>query len=115
MTIPNTPQQLGHSPDVLAQRQDALLQFVRDTLPELMSDNQLDLHKLKAWLDEADAAAPNEHYELTWAGKTDARREVQKTTSHTLRPSADNPVHALGVELPVAIFTVLIAHGFWAA
>ena len=50
MTIQNTPQPLGHSPNAWAQRQDALLQFVRSTLPELLSDNQLDLHKLKAWL-----------------------------------------------------------------
>lgn len=91
-TLP--PDELGQSPDLLAQQQAALLHFVRQTVPELMSDNQLDLHKLKAWLDEADAAAPNEHYELTWAGKTAARREVQKTTSHTLRPDPTNPAQA---------------------
>ena len=65
MTIQNTPQPLGQSPNAWAQRQDALLQFVRSTLPELMSDNQLDLHKLKAWLDDTDATAPDERYELT--------------------------------------------------
>lgn len=87
-------QKLGHSPDLLEERQNALLQFIRQTLPELMSDNQLDFNKLKSWLDDTGAGAPDEHYELTWAGKTDARREVQKTTSHTLRPSANNPAQA---------------------
>lgn len=39
-------------------------------------------------------ADKNEHYELNWAGKAAARREIQKTTSHTLLPSANNPAHA---------------------
>ena len=34
MTTENTPQPLGHSPNAWAQRQDALLQFVRSTLWE---------------------------------------------------------------------------------
>ncbi|MFT4241817.1 MAG: site-specific DNA-methyltransferase [Acidovorax sp.] len=38
--------------------------------------------------------APAEHYELNWAGKTAARREIQKTTSHTLLPDAGNPAQA---------------------
>ncbi|WP_404471066.1 site-specific DNA-methyltransferase [Vreelandella venusta] len=38
--------------------------------------------------------APAEHYELSWAGKKDARREIQKKTSHTLRPDANNPESA---------------------
>jgi adenine-specific DNA-methyltransferase len=62
-------QKLGHSPDLLEERQNALLQFIRQTLPELMSDNQLDFNKLKSWLDDTGAAAPDEHYELTWADK----------------------------------------------
>jgi adenine-specific DNA-methyltransferase len=90
----NSNQTLGHSPDLLEERQDALQQFIRQILPELMSDNQLDFNKLKSLLDDTDTAAPDEHYELTWAGKTAARREVQKTTCHTLRPSADNPAKA---------------------
>ena len=87
------PQLSSHSPDLLAQRRDELLQFIRQTLPDLMSDNQLDLHKLKAMLGDADTAG-DEHYELTWAGKAAARRDVQKATSHTLCPDPDNPQKA---------------------
>ena len=41
-----------------------------------------------------DRTAPAEHYELNWAGKAAARREIQKTSSHTLLPAAGNPSHA---------------------
>jgi adenine-specific DNA-methyltransferase len=88
-----TTDQLGHSPDFLTQRQAELLDYLRRSHPELLSDNQLDLKKLKDLLGH-ERIASDEHYELTWAGKTDARREVQKTTSHTLRPDAANPAQA---------------------
>ena len=87
------PTELGHSPDVLAQRQAELLALLRQTAPEVLSDNQLNLEKLKELLGQ-ERIAPAEHYELNWAGKTAARREIQKTSSHTLKPSANNPAHA---------------------
>lgn len=79
--------ELGHSPDALAQRQAELLALLRQTAPEVLSDNQLNVEKLKELLGQ-ERMAPAEHYELNWAGKTAARREIQKTSSHTLRPSA---------------------------
>lgn len=85
--------ELGHSPDALAQRQAELLALLRQTAPEVLSDNQLNLEKLKELLGE-ERIAPAEHYELNWAGKAAARREIQKTNSHTLRPDANNPAHA---------------------
>jgi adenine-specific DNA-methyltransferase len=69
-----------------------LLDLLRQAAPEIISDNQLDLERLKELLGE-ERLAPAEHYELSWAGKAAARREVQKTTSHTLLPS-DNPEQA---------------------
>ena len=85
--------ELGHSPDALAQRQAELLALLRQTAPEVLSDNQIKFDKLKELLGE-ERIAPSEHYELNWAGKTEARREIQKTSSHTLRPDANNPAHA---------------------
>ncbi|MBJ2164213.1 site-specific DNA-methyltransferase [Acidovorax sp. IB03] len=85
--------ELGHSPDALAQRQADLLALLRQTAPEVLSDNQINIEKLKELLGE-ERIAPAEHYELNWAGKTEARREIQKTSSHTLRPDANNPAHA---------------------
>lgn len=84
---------LGHSPDALAQRKAELLALLAQTAPELMSDNQLNVAKLQELLGE-DRVESDEHYELSWAGKTAARREIQKTSSHTLRPDANNPAQA---------------------
>ena len=85
--------ELGFSPDALAERKAELLALLKQTAPELMSDNQLDLERLKELLGE-ERIAPAEHYELSWAGKTAARREIQKTSSHTLLPDANNPDRA---------------------
>jgi len=88
------PADLGHSPNVLAQRKAELLALLAQTAPELMSDNQIDLDKLKDLLEPDRIADPLEHYELSWAGKAAARREIQQTSSHTLRPDANNPAQA---------------------
>ncbi|PUE45087.1 hypothetical protein B9Z47_16885 [Limnohabitans sp. 2KL-1] len=84
---------LGHSPDALVQRKAELLALLAQTAPELMSDQQLNVAKLQELLGE-DRLASDEHYELSWAGKTAARREIQKTSSHTLRPDTNNPAQA---------------------
>lgn len=84
---------LGHSPDALAHRRAELLALLRQAAPELVTDNQLDVARLKDLLG-VDLTATDEHYELNWAGKAAARREIQKTTSHTLLPDASNPAQA---------------------
>lgn len=81
----NQSADLGHSPNTQAQRQSELLAALKAIAPEVVSDNQIQLNRLKELLGE-ESIAPAEHYELTWAGKAAARREIQKTTSHTLRP-----------------------------
>jgi len=88
------PTDLGHSPDALAQRKAELLALLAQTAPELISDNQLNLDKLKDLLEPERIADPLEHYELNWAGKAAARREIQQTSSHTLRPDPSNPAQA---------------------
>lgn len=85
--------ELGYSPDALAERQAELLALLRQTAPEVVSDNQIDVEKLKELLGQ-ERIAPAEHYELNWAGKSAARREIQKTTSYTLLPDANNPEQA---------------------
>ena len=93
MKNPTALNDLGHSPDALAQRKAELLALLAQSDPELISDNQLNVAKLQELLGE-DRVASDEHYELSWAGKTAARREIQKTSSHTLRPDAKNPAQA---------------------
>lgn len=63
----SNPTELGHSPDALAQRQAELLALLRQAAPEVLSDNQLNLEKLKELLGQ-ERIAPAEHYELNWAG-----------------------------------------------
>lgn len=86
-------QELGISPDALAHRQAELLALIRQTVPEVMADNQIDVEKLKELLGQ-ERIASDEHYELNWAGKSAARREIQKTSSLTLRPDVNNPANA---------------------
>lgn len=88
-----TIQELGHSPDALTQRKAELMALLAQAAPELISDQQLNLAKLQELLGE-ERLATDEHYELSWAGKAAARREIQKTSSHTLRPDANNPAQA---------------------
>ncbi|MCZ2444184.1 MAG: site-specific DNA-methyltransferase, partial [Flavobacteriales bacterium] len=84
---------IGFSADALVERKAELLKLLGQTAPDLLSDNQLNLDKLKALL-AGDIADAQEHYELSWAGKSAARREIQKTTSSTLLPDPNNPAQA---------------------
>lgn len=68
---------LGFSPDGLAERKAELLTLLRQMAPEVISDNQIKFKALKALLGE-EGIAPDEHYELSWAGKAAARRENPK-------------------------------------
>lgn len=81
----NSINDLGHSPDARAQRQAELTQALAQIAPEIISDQQVNIEALKELLGQ-EYLAPANHYELTWAGKTQARREIQKTTANTLAP-----------------------------
>ncbi|RRD58444.1 site-specific DNA-methyltransferase [Comamonadaceae bacterium OH2545_COT-014] len=71
-----------------------MLAAIRQIAPEVASDQQIDFDRLKTLLGQERIAPENEHYELSWAGKAAARREIQKTTSATLLPAPGNPAHA---------------------
>ncbi len=81
----DTKENLGHSSNPQIQQQAELIRLIGQAAPDLISENQLNVPKLQELLGQ-DRIAPQEHYELTWAGKAAARREIQKTSSHTLRP-----------------------------
>jgi adenine-specific DNA-methyltransferase len=74
-------QAFSHSPDAQVQRQQELLALLRQTAPEVVSDNQIDIQRLKELLGQ-DAITGAEHYELNWAGKSAARREIQNHQPH---------------------------------
>lgn len=61
---------------------EKLAQF-KNLFPEVFSEDKIDFQRLKTALGE-DSFAHGEHYELSWAGKTEARKEIQKQSSATL-------------------------------
>lgn len=86
-------QDLGYSPDAHVQRQAELMELIRQAAPEVIADNQINLEKLKELIGQ-EFITSDEHYELNWAGKFAARREIQKTSSLTLHPDPSNPPNA---------------------
>jgi adenine-specific DNA-methyltransferase len=71
----------GQSLDVKAEK----LEQLREVFPEFFSEGRLDLSAVREVLGNDELASPD-HYELSWAGKAEARREIQKRTSATLVP-----------------------------
>jgi adenine-specific DNA-methyltransferase len=67
--------------DVLAAKAAQL----RELFPEVLTEGKIDFKRLRDVLGD-DVTFSNEHYELSWAGKAEARAEIQKTTSATLIP-----------------------------
>lgn len=68
--------------DVFAEK----LAKLRELFPEVLSEGKIDFKRLQSVLGE-EAFFHKEHYELSWAGKSDARAQIQKTTSATLIPT----------------------------
>ncbi|MGZ8935827.1 MAG: hypothetical protein ACXW04_13120, partial [Methylobacter sp.] len=71
----------GQSLDITAEK----IARLREIFPEAFTENKVDFKRLQDILGE-NAAFNNEHYELSWAGKAQARKELQKQTSATLIP-----------------------------
>lgn len=79
---------VAESIDVVQQRTNQL----KAIFPDVFSDGKVNFERLKAALGD-ELAQTNECYELSWAGKGDARREIQKRTTATLRPDTSNSVN----------------------
>ena len=58
---------------------------LKDLFPDIFSEDKIDIQRLREVLGE-EVFVQNEHYELSWAGKSEARREIQKQTTATLTP-----------------------------
>lgn len=68
------------------------LKALREVLPEVFTENQIDWEKLKATLGE-NINFSNERYVLNWAGKSDAFKVLQVPSSKTLVPARDESVN----------------------
>lgn len=73
--------------------QEELIKQLKKNFPEVFSeDGKVDPEKLKLTLGE-DIELSREKYGLSWAGKSDCFREIQKTTTATLIPQKDESVN----------------------
>lgn len=79
----------GKSLDVKAEK----LERLKEIFPEFFADGKLDLARVEQLLGDDIVAAPD-RYELGWAGKPDARREIQRRTTATLLPDGEGGVDA---------------------
>lgn len=77
----------GQSLNVTEER----IRQLRQIFPDVFSEDKIDFNRLRAVLGE-NVLFPGEHYELSWAGKADARREVQRQTTTTLIPDPEGSV-----------------------
>lgn len=62
---------------------------LRELFPEVFSEDKIDFQRLQQALGE-DTFVKGEHYELSWAGKSEARKEIQKQITATLIPDKSN-------------------------
>ncbi len=73
--------------------QEELIKQLKKNFPEVFSeDGKVDPEKLKLTLGE-DIELSREKYGLSWAGKSDCFREIQKTTTATLVPQKNESVN----------------------
>lgn len=68
------------------------LEKLKETFPEAVAEGKIDWEKLKLTLGE-DLVIANERYVLNWAGKSDAFRAIQTTTTATLKPQNEQSVN----------------------
>jgi adenine-specific DNA-methyltransferase len=73
--------------------QEDLRNQLKAILPQAFSDNNLDFEKLKQLLGDDFISPREERYGISWAGKTDAFRELQQTTTNTLSPDSTSLIN----------------------
>lgn len=78
----------GKSLDVRTKK----LNQLKELFPEFFAEGKLDIARARQMLGGDESAAPD-HYELGWAGKAEARREVQRQTTATLLPERDASIN----------------------
>jgi adenine-specific DNA-methyltransferase len=72
-------------------KQEEILNFLKSDLPEVFSEGKIDCKKLKQTLGE-EVDDSNEHYGLSWAGKSNCFKVIQEQTTATLKPAKDESV-----------------------
>src|SRR3990170_5714543 len=67
---------------------------LKQIFPEAVTEGKIDWEKLQATLGKESAIGGlNERYVLNWAGKTDAFKVLQQTTTATLKPVPEESIN----------------------
>ena len=62
------------------------LEKLKELFPETVTEGKVDWEKLQATIGKENIEFLNERYVLNWAGKSDAFKVLQQTTTATLKP-----------------------------
>jgi adenine-specific DNA-methyltransferase len=76
---------LSQSADFVAQN----IETLKTLFPTIVKEGKIDIKELQALLGD-DVETEEEYYRFTWAGKSMARREVNKPSTATLRPDKES-------------------------
>ncbi|HLU21633.1 MAG TPA: hypothetical protein VKZ77_04005 [Bacillaceae bacterium] len=68
------------------------IEQLKDIIPEAFTEGNLDLQKLKQIFGEQ-AETEQERYGLSWAGKSEAIKNIQTQSTGTLRPILDESIN----------------------
>ena len=69
------------------------LEKLKQLFPETVTEGKIDWEKLQATLGKENIEFQNERYVLNWAGKSDAFKVLQQTTTATLKPAPEESVN----------------------
>lgn len=79
----------GESKNIIRSQVDKL----KEIFPEAVTEGKVDWEKLQATLGKEDAEFRNERYVLNWAGKSEAFKVLQQSTTATLKPVKDESIN----------------------
>jgi len=69
------------------------LEKLKQLFPETVTEGKIDWEKLQATLGKENIEFQNERYVLNWAGKSDAFKVLQQSTTATLKPAPEESIN----------------------
>jgi adenine-specific DNA-methyltransferase len=69
------------------------LEKLKQIFPETITEGKIDWEKLQATLGKENIEFSNERYVLNWAGKSEAFKVLQQTTTATLKPVQEESIN----------------------
>jgi adenine-specific DNA-methyltransferase len=69
------------------------LEKLKQLFPESITDGKIDWEKLQATLGKENIVFSNERYVLNWAGKSEAFKVLQQSTTATLKPTPEESIN----------------------